>query len=398
MLYQLEWDDTYITLIQQLQLEKDHVQQEKDRMQQERDHFKKEKDQIKVEKEQEIEQIQQEKDTLQHQRDSVLRENGRLQQEKNHLQHEKNCLQQEKNHLQHEKNCLQQEKNRITQHNEQLQREKEQIQQERDQLQRDREQLHWVVTREEIRLTPVVLGAGAYGEVKIAEFRGIKVAAKCLHNIILSPYILGLFSREMEIASRLRHPNLVQFVGATREGAPIIISELMSTSLHKELQQSGSAHGLDRPTVVNISRDVACALNYLHLWRPHPILHRDISSPNVLLEDVVGRGWKAKLSDFGSANIQFQTSTKMPGNPCYAPPEADQPHKHSPAMDVYSYGVLVMEMCVHQPPGLTVPDKQRQIDSISWSTMKDLVVRCVNEDCHQRPSISQVLAQLANIK
>ena len=154
----------------------------------------------------------------------------------------------------------------------------------------------------------------------------------------------------------------------------------------------------DQPTVVNISRDVACALNYLHLWRPHPILHRDISSPNVLLEGVVGRKWKAKLSDFGSANIQFQTSTKMPGNPCYAPPEAGQPRDHSPAMDVYSYGVLVMEMCVHRPPGLTVPDKQRQIDSISWSTMKALVVRCVNEDRHQRPSISDVLAQLANIK
>ena len=251
------------------------------------------------------------------------------------------------------------------------------------------------MTREEIRLTPDVLGARAYGEVKIAEFRGIKVAAKHLHNIILSPYNLGLFSREMEIASRLRHPNLVQFVGATREGAPIIISELMSTSLHKELQQSGS--GLDRPTIVNISRDVACALNYLHLWRPHPILHRDISSPNVLLEGMVGRRWKAKLSDFGSANIQFQTSTKVPGNPFYASPEAGQPRDHSPAMDVYSYGVLVMEMCVHQPPGLTVPDKQRQIDSISWSTMKDLVVRCVNEDRHQRPSISQVLAQLNNL-
>ena len=339
VLYQLGSDDVLIQQLrqqlQQLQLEKDHVQQEND--------------------------------TLQHQRDSVLRENDHLRQEKN----------------------------RITQNYQQLQREKEQIQQERDQLQQDRERPHWVVTREEIRLTPVILGAGAYGEVKIAEFRGIKVAVKRLHNIILSPYNLGLFSREMEIASRLCHPNLVQFVGATREGAPIIISELMSTSLHKELQQSGS--GLDRPTIINISRDVACALNYLHLWRPHPILHRDISSPNVLLEGVVSRRWKAKLSDFGSANIQFQTSTKVPGNPFYASPEAGQPRDHSPAMDVYSYGVLVMEMCVHQPPGLTVPDKQRQINSISWSTMKDLVVRCVNEDRHQRPSISQVLAQLNNL-
>ena len=360
VLYQLGCDDDKDILIQQLRQQLQQLQLEKD---QEMDRFQNEKDMVQREKE----QIQQEKDTLQHQRDSVLRENGRLQQEKN----------------------------RIAQHNEQLQREKEQILQERHQVHRDKEQPHWVVTREEIRLTPVVLGAGAYGEVKIAEFRGIKVAAKCLHNIILSPYNLGLFSREMEITSRLRHPNLVQFVGATREGAPIIISELMSTSLHKELQQSGS--GLDRPTIVNISRDVACALNYLHLWRPHPVLHRDISSPNVLLEGVVGREWKAKLSDFGSANIQSQARTQVPGNPYYASPEANQPRDHSPAMDVYSYGVLVMEMCVHQPPGLTVPDKQRQINSISWSIMKDLVVRCVNEDRHQRPSISQVLAQLNNL-
>ena len=364
------------------------MKQEKDHMQQEMEHLQNE---IQVERDRvqrEKEQIQQEKDTLQHQRDSVLRENDHLQQEKNRLQLSNTHITENYEQIQREKEELRLEK-------EQLQREKEQIQQERDQLLQDRGQPHWVVTREEIQLTSVTLGAGAYGEVKIAEFRGIKVAAKFLHQIILSPYNLGLFSREMEIVSKLRHPNLVQFIGATREGAPIIISELMSTSLHKELNQSGS--GLDQPTIINISQDVACALNYLHLWRPHPILHRDISSPNVLLEGVVRRKWKAKLSDFGSANIQSQTHTQIPGNPYYASPEAGQPRDHSPAMDVYSYGVLVMEMCVHQPPGLTVLDKQRQINSISWSTMKDLVVRCVNEDRHKRPSISQVLAELTTL-
>ena len=198
----------------------------------------------------------------------------------------------------------------------------------------------------------------------------------------------------MDIASRLRHPNLVQFIGATREGTPIILTELMSTSLHAEL----SGRGLDQPTIISISVDVARALNYLHLWRPHPILHRDISSPNVLLEVVGERRWKAKLSDFGSANVQSQTRTQTPGNPYYASPEAGQPRDHSPAMDVYSYGVLVVEMVIRRPPGLTVAEKRRQMDSMRWGGMRDIAVRCVEEDHHKRPSISEVLDLLANIK
>ena len=60
----------------------------------------------------------------------------------------------------------------------------------------------------------------------------------------------------------------------------IILTELMSTSLRQELEKSS----LTRPQIVKIATDVSAALNYLHLWTPVPILHCDISSPNVLLE------------------------------------------------------------------------------------------------------------------
>ena len=105
------------------------------------------------------------------------------------------------------------------------------LQQQAQQLQ---EQSHWVVRKEEIEMTDEVLGKGGWGEVKVAKFRGLRVAAKCLYKDILSPYNISVFTREMEIAAQVRHPNLLQFIGATRVGTPIILSELMPISLCKE--------------------------------------------------------------------------------------------------------------------------------------------------------------------
>ena len=59
------------------------------------------------------------------------------------------------------------------------------------------EQPHWVVRREEVELTEEVLGTGGWGVVKVAKFRGLRVAAKFLHNMIISEYNQHLFSREM---------------------------------------------------------------------------------------------------------------------------------------------------------------------------------------------------------
>ena len=161
---------------------------------------------------------------------------------------------------------------------------------------------YWVVSKDDVIMTHEILGEGSYGNVTVAVFRGLRVAAKCLHHLIISDYNLALFSREMDIASRVRHPNLVQFIGATKVGSPIILTELMSTSLYKELQKKS----LTRPQIVTISHDVALALNYLHLWKPDPIIHRDVSSPNVLLEPTVGGSYKAKVADYGTANLQHE--------------------------------------------------------------------------------------------
>ena len=253
------------------------------------------------------------------------------------------------------------------------------------QVQQLQEQSHWLVMKEEIEMTDEVLGKGGWGEVKVAKFRGLRVAAKCLYEVILSPYNISVFTREMEIAARVRHPNLLQFIGATKVGTPIILSELMPTSLRKELE----AGPLPSPAVLTISQDIACGLNYLHLFKPDPILHRDVSTANVLLT----RGdysWRAKVSDYGSANLQPMIGhTVNPGNPVYSAPEAGVPRDHSPAMDVYSYGVVLIEMMIRRIP--EVAQRQLHINSIRQPMFKALIERCLKENRRERPTMSEII-------
>ena len=323
-----------------------------------------------------------------------------LQETKQHVQQQSQLLQQQSQLLQQER----QEKLRLQQElHDSQEREQQVLERERillQQVQQDKtgheqesqNESTWIISREEIHMTEQILGRGGWGEVKVATFRGLSVAAKCLHELIISQYNISVFAREMSIAAKVRHPNLLQFIGATRVGSPIILCELMPTSLRKELETGP----LTRPQIIKISQDVSSALNYLHLWKPHPILHRDVSSPNVLLEPSGSGQWKGKLSDYGSANLAQNISSASvgPGNPFYSAPEAQFPDNHSPAMDVYSFGVLFVEMILCQPPSPTTAERERQAESIRWPSIKPLVKQCLNRQPTNRPSIAQVLSDL----
>ena len=251
------------------------------------------------------------------------------------------------------------------------------------------EQPHWVVRREEVELTEEVLGKGGWGEVKVAKFRGLHVAAKFLYKVILSEYNQRQFTREMTIAAKIRHPNLLLFIGATREGEAVILTELMPTSLRRELE----LRDMPRVQIISIAQDVACALRYLHQWRPSPIIHRDISSANVLLEPLPN-GWRAKVSDYGSANFMNAIATAAPGSPVYAAPEAFFPYHHSPKMDTFSYGVLLVEMCVRRLPESSPAQREAQILQIQWAAMVSLVRRCTSERPADRPSMRDIMELL----
>lgn len=176
----------------------------------------------------------------------------------------------------------------------------------------------WIIRREEVTMSANNLGVGAWGKVYEGTFRGCQVAVKQIHELILSPHNRRLFEREMSIASRCRHPHLLQFIGATNDdGSPLFITELLDTDLRNVLTQ----RALHQEEIICLALDVARGLNYLHLNKPFPIMHRDISSSNVLLwrrDD----SWRAKLSDYGAANFMRQYMTVNPGARIYAAPEA----------------------------------------------------------------------------
>ena len=181
-----------------------------------------------------------------------------------------------------------------------------------------RQPRNWVLQRDEISVGEIILGKGAWGIVRKGTFRGSQVAIKELHELILSSDNRELFEREMDMASCCRHPNLLQFIGATNdEGSPLFVTELLDRSLRKLIEE----RALNHEEIGNLALDVAKGLNYLHLNKPLPIVHQDISSANVLLWKR-GNRLTAKLSDYGSASFVSQVTTVDPGAIIYAAPEA----------------------------------------------------------------------------
>ena len=196
----------------------------------------------------------------------------------------------------------------------------------------------WILCRDEVQLSDESLGAGSLGRVVKGRYCGCEVAIKQLHQLTLSQRERRLFEREMDIASRCRHPCLLQFIGATQDERPLFVTEIMEKSLRKLLgeRQKQNQH-LTETEIIFISLDVAQALNYLHQRKPEPIVHRDVSSANVLLWKQNNQ-WRGKLGDYGTAKFLQETMTVAPGAMIYAAPEIGCPFKQTVKVSLL-YGI-----------------------------------------------------------
>jgi len=171
-----------------------------------------------------------------------------------------------------------------------------------------------------------------------------------------------------------------------------LVTEIMDCNLRQKLYRKGLSR-LSAEQVSVISLDVAHALNYLH-QKPTPIVHRDINSANVLLWQK-GKQWRAKVSDYGTANFVRQSTTSDPGTAIYCAPEfwhevPDQPI--SCKVDVYSFGVLLCEMCIRRLPEPEYRD--RQIAQMKNRKYRDLVTRCVQREPGARPNMDLIIQEL----
>ena len=308
----------------------------------------------------------------------------------------------------------------------------------------------WEISEKDVQLTGVDIGKGRWSIVREATYRGDRVAARCLYSKIISEDNFKVFIECMDTAAKLRHTNLLPFIGAVLEGEPIIITELMPYNLKKVLEKKGQ---LLNYQIVGIALDVARALNFLHTAKPDPVVHGDLTSTSVLLEQGKGNSWRAKLSDFMTAKffkqllasgVEFDRDRRSmsPGSPLVTgvpkhsiggpltpstssrssstrerrsrsssigsepdrhnrkmsmvtPPDILDPTNLTPKRDIYSYGLLLVEMCSGSTP--QVISLPFLIESITWIEMNTLIRQCIELDPESRPSMEEILPKIAEM-
>ena len=362
---------------------------------------------------QQITHLQQDNDHLQQDNTRLQQEVTSLQQETVHLkQHnasQTQIHQQEVTHHQQTISQLQQDNSRLQQENALLTQNQQQeitrLQEEearqllsrldqQPKLGSDTDISFWVVSHNEVRPTGQVLGEGGWGRVVVGSFRGQDVAMKQLHSIISSSdYYRDLLRREISLMAKVRHPNLLLFMAAVLDSpsnTPIIITELMDTNLR---QAYHNAQLTNNGVKLSILRDVSAALNYLHL-QSNPIIHRDVSSANVLLLALPNNIWRGKLSDFGSANLVQHAITPGPGAAMYTAPEVFKGEQQTTKMDVFSFGKLLCEVLSNRLPDPDAFPSMLQSMAKDWPLMHQLISSCVQQDPNKRPAMSYIVDQL----
>eukprot|EP01064_Diplonema_japonicum_P037840 TRINITY_DN899_c1_g1_i1.p1 TRINITY_DN899_c1_g1~~TRINITY_DN899_c1_g1_i1.p1 ORF type:complete len:519 (+),score=111.11 TRINITY_DN899_c1_g1_i1:1036-2592(+) len=189
------------------------------------------------------------------------------------------------------------------------------------------------------------IGTGGFGTVNKAVLleTGDLVACKCI--TCRGDDMLSVFKEEVALMAKLRHKNVVLFLGAVLDLPSLcIITELMKCNLSDRLQDRAS---ITWPERLRWSRDISRGMTYLHTRNPY-VLHRDLKSLNVLLGD----SGEAKLCDFGMAKAKKSTmqDSMLCGSPSWMAPEVLRGESFARASDVYSFSVVLWEILTRQTP------------------------------------------------
>ncbi|XP_050380166.1 serine/threonine-protein kinase EDR1 [Argentina anserina] len=192
------------------------------------------------------------------------------------------------------------------------------------------------------------IGLGSYGEVYHADWNGTEVAVKKFLDQDFSGAALAEFKREVRIMRRLRHPNVVLFMGAiTRSPNLSIITEFLPRgSLYRIIHRPHCQ--IEERRRLKMALDVARGMNCLHSSNP-TIVHRDLKSPNLLVD----KNWNVKVGDFGLSRLKhntFLSSKSTAGTPEWMAPEVLRNENSNEKCDVYSFGVILWELATLKLP------------------------------------------------
>ncbi|KAK3741293.1 hypothetical protein QZH41_012594, partial [Actinostola sp. cb2023] len=280
---------------------------------------------------------------------------------------------------------------------------------------------------DDVRMGPLI-GRGAYGEVYSGYWRGRKVALKKLESFLLDGDFRNRgqafenLRKEWDILSQLNHPNIVEYhtVILSEVAPPIIVTELCDCDLHHFIRENSNRKVCFQDTVA-IMTDVAEGLKYLH-GRRTPIIHRDLSSRNILLT----KSKRAKITDMGLAKAFPQGAmyaTAGVGTPVYAAPETyperrpggrfAQKAYYTEKIDIFSFGAVLLEVIIGRLPSNPLPDPQledgevvpehfrRSQDIYDMGLdhpLRKLVISCLDNLPEDRPDAQGLIEFLAKFK
>ncbi|XP_020233574.1 serine/threonine-protein kinase CTR1 isoform X3 [Cajanus cajan] len=194
------------------------------------------------------------------------------------------------------------------------------------------------------------IGTGSFGTVLRADWRGSDVAVKILKVQGFDHERFEEFLKEVSLMKRLRHPNIVLLMGAVIQPPKLsIVTEYLSRgSLYELLHMPNVGSSLSERRRLSMAYDVASGMNYLHQMRP-PIVHRDLKSPNLLVDD----SYTVKVCDFGLSRTKantFLSSKTAAGTPEWMAPEVIRGELSNEKCDVFSFAVILWELVTLQQP------------------------------------------------
>ncbi|GJP34904.1 hypothetical protein CLOM_g19385 [Closterium sp. NIES-68] len=262
----------------------------------------------------------------------------------------------------------------------------------------------WEIRWEDIQLGQEV-GHGACGTVYHGTWNGSDVAVKVFARHDISAAFMRDFKKEIRIMEKLRHPNILLFMGAVAslDHLAIVTEFLPRGSLFRLLHRRTA--GLTKLRLLRMALDVARGVNYLHKCSP-PVVHHDLKSANLLVD----RNWTVKVGDFGLSKMKFATylsARSGRGTPQWMAPEVLRNEPSNEKSDVYSFGVVLWEMATRQVPwegmnpmqvvgAVGFLEQQLPLPNTIDPAMRQLVSDCWRSPC-ERPSFDEITTRLRSM-
>ncbi|XP_059662018.1 U-box domain-containing protein 34-like isoform X2 [Cornus florida] len=262
------------------------------------------------------------------------------------------------------------------------------------------------------------IGEGGYGPVYRAKLDHTRVAIKALRPDAAQGR--KQFQQEVEVLCCIRHPNMVLLLGACPENGCLVYEFMDFGSLEDRLFRKGNTPPIPWRLRFKIAAEIATGLLFLHQTKPEPLVHRDLKPANILLD----RNFVCKISDVGLARLvppsvadtvtQYRM-TSAAGTFCYIDPEYQQTGMLGIKSDIYSLGIMLLQIITARPPMGLSHHVERAIEKETFPDLLDptvpdwpveealtfakLALKCAELRRKDRPDLgSVVLPELNRLK